>query len=51
MSPAIAATRYDQSIIPLSCLPSLLTALYDGKYKCLNGEQLLKKVIEKYFKA
>ena len=43
MPPAIAAvtaTRYDQSTIPLSCLPFPLTALYDGKYKCLNGEQL-----------
>ena len=49
MSPAIAAvtaTSYDQSTIPLSRLPSPLTALYDGKYKCLNGEPLRKKARE-----
>ena len=53
ISPAIAAvtaTRYDQSTISLSCLPLPLTALYDGKYKCLNGEQLLEK-LERCFKA
>ena len=49
MSPAIAAvtaTRYNQSTIPLSRLPLPLTALYDEKYKCLKGEQLLIKARE-----
>ena len=49
MSPAITAvtaTKYDQSTFPLSCLPLPLTALYDEKDKCLNGEQLLINVRE-----